>query len=86
MAKVWLEYYVKQSERNKYHDAEDEGANVVAVFKRKRHRSDNGNFCSDTIADYVQRIRGEQITCCAYTEEIMAFIKRLWGIINNMAT
>ena len=49
-------------------------------------QSDNGEFCSDGIADYLHSVDGERRTCCAYSPEIMAFIKRLWDIISNMAT
>ena len=49
-------------------------------------QSDNGEFKSDAILSYLNSVGGSRRTCCAYTPEIMAFIERLWGIINSMAT
>ena len=49
-------------------------------------QSDNGEFKSDQILEFLHSVGGERRTCCAYTPEIMAFIERLWGIINSMAT
>ena len=49
-------------------------------------QSDNGEFKSDAILNYLNSVGGSRRTCCAYTPEIMAFIERLWGIINSMAT
>ena len=49
-------------------------------------QSDNGEFKSDAILSYLHSVGGDRRTCCAYTPEIMAFIERLWGIINSMAT
>ena len=49
-------------------------------------QSDNGEFKSNTILKYLHSVGGERRTCCAYTPEIMAFIERLWGIINSMAS
>ena len=42
-------------------------------------QSDSGECKSEAV---VSELR----TCCAYTLETMAFIERLWGIINSMAT
>ena len=49
-------------------------------------QSDNGEFVSDKILTFLHKVGGERRTCCAYTPEIMAFIERLWGIINSMAS
>ena len=49
-------------------------------------QSDNGECRSDKIIEYLNSVGGDLWTCCAYTPEIMAFIERLWGIINSMAT
>ena len=49
-------------------------------------QSDNGECRSDDICKYLTSVGGELRTCCAYTPEIMAFIERLWGIINSMAS
>ena len=49
-------------------------------------QSDNGEFKSDAILNYLNSVGGSRRTGCAYTPEIMAFIERLWGIINSMAT
>ena len=49
-------------------------------------QSDNGECRSDAVQSYLNSVGGELRTCCAYTPEIMAFIERLWGIINSMAS
>ena len=49
-------------------------------------QSDNGECKSDAVKSFLNSVGGELRTCCAYTPETMAFIERLWGIINNMAT
>ena len=49
-------------------------------------QSDNGECKSNEICKYLKSIGGELRTCCAYTPEIMAFIERLWGVINSMAS
>ena len=49
-------------------------------------QSDNGEFKSDAILRYLHSVGGDRRTCCAYTPEVMAFIERLWGIINSMAS
>ena len=66
---------------------------TVVVKRRVSHglkdfivQSDNGEFKSDAILKYLHSVGGERRTCCAYTPEIMAFIERLWGIINSMAS
>jgi hypothetical protein len=38
------------------------------------------------VKSVIRSVSGVLRTCCAYTLETMAFIERLWGIINSMAT
>ena len=49
-------------------------------------QSDNGECKSKEVIKFLNSVGGELRTCCAYTPEIMAFIERLWGIINSMAS
>ena len=64
----------------------------VIVNRRLNHglkefvvQSDNGEFASDSVLAFLKSVGGDRRTCCAYTPEIMAFIERLWGVINSMA-
>ena len=66
---------------------------TVIIKRRASHglkdfvvQSDNGEFKSDAILKFLHSVGGDRRTCCAYTPEIMAFIERLWGIINSMAS
>ena len=66
--------------------------NDVIVNRRINHglkefvvQSDNGECTSDTVLEFLKSVGGDRRTCCAYTPEIMAFIGRLWGVINSMA-
>ena len=49
-------------------------------------QSDNGEFKSDAVLEFLKSVGGNRRTCCAYTPEVMAYIERLWGIIDTMAT
>ena len=64
----------------------------VIVNRRLNHglkefvvQSDNGEFASDSVLEFLKSVGGDRRTCCAYTPEIMAFIERLWGVIHSMA-
>jgi hypothetical protein len=49
-------------------------------------QSDNGEFKSDKVQQYLHSVNGERRTVCAYTPELMSVIERLWGTLHQMAT
>ena len=66
---------------------------TVIPKRRASHRlkdfiiqSDRGECKSETVKSFIRSVGGLLRTCCAYTTETMAFIEKLRGIINSMAT
>ena len=47
-------------------------------------QSDNGEFKSDAVQQFLLSVGGTRRTVCAYTPELMSVIERLWGTIHNM--
>ena len=49
-------------------------------------QSDNGEFKSNAVLDYLRSVGGERLTCCAYSPESNSKIERIWGILHNMTS
>ena len=47
-------------------------------------QSDNGEFKSNAVLDFLRYVGGDRLTCCAYSPETMGKIERMWSIIHNM--
>ena len=49
-------------------------------------QSDNGEFKSNAVLEFLHSVGGERLTCCAYSPETMAKIERIWGVLHNMTS
>ena len=67
--------------------------NCVIAKRRVSHglkdfvvQSDNGEFKSNVVKEYLLSVGGDRLTCCAYAPETQSVIERLWGTITNMSS
>ena len=46
--------------------------------------SDNGEFKSDAILDFMRSVESKRVTCCASSPESNSRIERIWRILHNL--
>ena len=49
-------------------------------------QSNNGEFKSNAVLEFLRSVGGERLTCCSYSPESNSKIERVWGALYNMSS